>query len=219
MTTDPDKPPRISFAVPEMLVVVAIISALWAFLLPAVNYARERPRDGIVQRALLPQLKPLYESTPGLFLIGTPVVVTACAAVLFGVLRCVLPKSIRKRFPWKAPPRPPVEPPEPIADSRPAVLTSLLAFAATAILLFVASHVRADRTNRRPVVTWEGPIADYVQYAAILGWILSAAAIILGSYTLYRFRSKVNVLASIGRAVGFLNYFGTVVFWAAVFED
>lgn len=221
MATDSNRSPRFAFSVSEMLVLVAIISALWAFLLPAVDAARETsPREIRDARPpLLPQLKALYKPNPWPFMIGTPIVVTACVATVLGLLRCVLPKSIRKHFPWKAPPKPPVEPPEPIADSRPAVLTSVLAFAATAILLFAASHVRADRTNRRPVVTWEGPIADYVQYAAILGWVLSAAAIVLGSYTLYRFRSKVNVLASIGRTVGFLNYFGTVVFWAAVYED
>jgi hypothetical protein len=94
-----------------------------------------------------------------------------------------------------------------------------MAFIATAILIFAASHVRADRTNRRPIVTWEGPIADYVQHAAILGWLLSAAAVGLGAYTLYRFRSKVNFLASIGMCVGFMNYFGSCLFWAAVYED
>lgn len=202
-----------------MLVVVAISSALWAFLLPAVNAAREAPRYREPQPPLLPQLKPLYQSNPWLFIIGTPVVVTTCAAVLFGVLRYLLPKAIRKHFPWRNPPTPPVSPPEPIVDPRPAIVTSALGFSATAILLFVAFHVRADRTNRRPIVTWEGPIADYVQQAAILGWLLSAAAIVVGAYALHRFRSRLNFLAAAGMGLGLLNYLGSLLFLAAVYED
>jgi hypothetical protein len=221
MTKDPQRSSRFTFPASEMLIVAAILSTLWAFFLLTVNAAREIPRPGIrdAQPPLLPQLKPLYEPNPWRFIIGTPVVVTAGVATLLGILRCFLPETIRRHFPWKARPRPPFQPPEPILDSRPAIVTSAMALIATTILIFAASHVRADRTNRRPIVTWEGPIADYVQHAAILGWLLSAAAVGLGAYTLYRFRSKLNFLASIGMCVGFMNYFGSCLFWAAVYED
>jgi hypothetical protein len=221
MTSDSPKPPRFTVSISETLVVVAIISTLWAFLLPAVNAAREIPRPGIrdAQPPLLPQLKPLYERNPWPFVICTPIVVTGCVAALIGIVRSLVPETIRKHFPWRKPPRQPVPPVEPIADSRPALVTSCLAFCATAILVFAASHVRADRTNRSPVVTWEGPIADYVQHAAILGWLLSAAAVGLGAFTLCRYRSRLNFLAGIGMGLGWLNYFGSCLFWAAVYED
>jgi hypothetical protein len=213
------KLPRFAFPVSEMLMAVAILATLWAFLLPAVNAAREIPRPGVrdAKPPLLPRLKPLYERNPWPFILGTPVVVTAGFAALLGVLRSLLPNRIRKYFPWKAPPRP--MPPEPIVDSRPAIATATTALIATAILIFAASHVRADRTNRRPVVTWEGPIADYVQHAAIIGWLLSAAAICLGAFTLCRFRSRLNSLAAAGMGLGLLNFFGSCLFWAAVYED
>ena len=47
MTSDSPKPPRFAVSISETLVVVAVISTLWAFLLPAVNAAREIPRPGI----------------------------------------------------------------------------------------------------------------------------------------------------------------------------
>lgn len=221
MTDDRPRPPRFTVSLSEVLICVAILSTLWAFLLPAVDAARESPRPGTgdAQPPLLPQLKPLYESNLWLFLIGAPLIATATVAALLGVARCFLPEAIRRHFPLRAPPREPVPQLEPITDSRPAIVTSAMAVCATAILVFVASHVRVDRTNRRPVVTWEGPIADYVEHAMVLGWLLSAAAIALGAYTLYRFRSKLNVLAGVGMVLGYCNFFGTFIFWAAVYED
>ena len=221
MTSDSPKPPRFTVSISETLVVVAIISALCAFLLPAVNAAREVARPGIrdAKPPLLSQLKPLYERNPWPFVICTPMVVTACLAALLGVVRYLLPETIRRYFPWRKPPRQPLTPPEPIADSRPAVVASVVALCATAILMFAASHVRTDRTNRRPVVTWVGPIADYVQHAAVLGWLLSAIAIGLGAFTLCRFRSRLNFLAAIGMGLGLLNYFGSCLFYGLVYED
>jgi hypothetical protein len=220
MTSDSPKPPWFTMPISETLVVVAITSSLWAFLLPAVNAAREIRRPGIrdAQPPLLPQLKPLYERNPWPFVVCTPIVVTACVATLIGLVRCLVPETIRRHFPWRKPPGQPA-PIEPIADSRPALVTSGLAVCATAILVFAASHVRTDRTNRRPIVTWEGPIADYVQHAAILGWLLSATAIGLGAFALYRYRSRLSFLAVIAMGLGLLNLFGSGLFWAAVYED
>lgn len=215
MTSDTPRPPRFTVSIAEMLVVAAIVSTLWAFLLPAVNAARDLRQ----QPAILSQLKPLYEQNPWAFIIGTPIVVTACLAMLVLLLRYFLPVTIRKYFRWRAPQKPPIPLPEPIADSRPAIITLAMAFSATAILVFAASHVRADRTNRRPVVTWVGPIADYVQHAAVFGWLLSATAIGLGAYALCRFRSNLNFLAAIGMGLGFLNYFGSCLFYGIVYED
>lgn len=221
MTSDSSKPPRFTVSIAETLVVVAILSALCAFLLPAVNAAREIPRAGIrdAQPPVLPQLKPLYERNPWPFVIGTPIVVTTFLAMLIGIVRFLLPETIRRYFPWKAPEKQSLPPPEPIADSRPAIISAVMAFSATAILIFVASHVRADRTNRRPVVTWVGPIADYVQQAAVLGWLLSAAAVALGAFALVRFRSRLSFLAAVGMGLGLLNYFGSCLFYGLVYED
>jgi hypothetical protein len=221
MTTDPQRPTRFALPISEVLIVVAILSTLAALTLPAVNAARESTSHGVrdARPPLLPQLKPFYERSPWPFLIGTPIVVTAGVAALFGILRYLLPESSRKYFPWCAPPRPPVQLSEPIADSRPAIATMAMASCATAILVFAASHVRADRTHRRPIVTWEGPLAEYVQHAAILGWLLSAAAIGLGAYSLCRFRSRLSYLGTIGMCLGLLNYFGSCLFWGAVYED
>jgi len=215
MTSEPQKPRRFPLSVAEMLVVVAILSTLWAFLLPAVNAARDAKQRPLV----LPELRRLYEPNPWPFLLGTPIVITSCIAIVLGIVRHVLPPTVRQYFPWTTPKRAPVSPPEPIDDSRPALITSALSCTATAMLVLVAWHVRVDRTNRRPIVTWEGPLAECVQYAAIGGWVLSAAAIILGAYTLCRFRSKLNPLAAVAMAIASLNFFGSCLFSAAIYED
>lgn len=215
MNRDPTQSPRFTVPLGEVLIVVAILSTLWAFLLPAVDVARDRQG----QPRLVPLLAPLYEGNPWLFVIGAPVVVTTSVAACLGIIRRVLPETIRRHFPWEPPKKPSLPRPAPIADSRPALVALSTALGATALLVLAASHVRVDRTNRRPVVMWEGPLADYVQHVAIVGWVLSAIAIVLGAYTTQRFRSKLNPLAVVGMTLGFLNIFGSCLFDAAVYED
>ncbi len=55
-----------------------------------------------VQSPLLPQLKPLYERNPWPFIVCTPIVVTACLSALFGIVRYLLPETMRRYFPWRA---------------------------------------------------------------------------------------------------------------------
>jgi hypothetical protein len=215
MTRRPPRPPRVTVSLGEVLIGVAILSTLCALLVPAVDAARGRRG----QPPLLPLLEPLYDGNPWLFLICAPAIVTTYVAACFGTIRRVLPEAIRRHFPWELPEKPSLPPPAPIADSRPAIVALSTALGATALLVFVASHVRVDRTNRRPVVTWEGPIAGYARHVAVLGWVLSAIAIVLGAYTPRRFRSKLNPLAVVGMALGFLNYFGSCLFNVAVYED
>ena len=107
----------------------------------------------------------------------------------------------------------------PKADSRPAVATIVLAFLSTAMGWFAASHFRADRTNRRPVITWEGPIAEYAQSMAVLGWCLSAGAVAAGAFALSRYRSRFNWLAKAGMVLAGIHCFGSCFFYAVMTED
>lgn len=91
-----------------MLILVAILSTLWAFLLPAVNAAR----DARQLPPVLPQLRPLYEGNPWPFVIGTPIVVTTFVATLLGVVRFFLPKTLRRYFPWRKAAKPSTPPPQ-----------------------------------------------------------------------------------------------------------
>lgn len=215
MSQDHPKYPRFVLPVAELLIVVAINSTLVAFLFPAVN----RARDMLGTPPILPQLVPLYDGNPWPFLVFTPVVVTGSIAALIGVLRFVLPTTIRKHFPFKPYPKPPEPPAEPILDSRPAIGAAISAIVAMGILLIAAAHVRADRTNRRPIVTWEGPLAEYVTWISTIGWLVSAIAMAIGIYSLLRCRTKLNYLAIVGIGFGFFNYFGSLVFLGLVYED
>ena len=98
------RPPRFVVSVTEILVAVAILSTLWAILLPAVNAAREVPRPGIRDALppLLPELQTFCEHNPRLFVLGTPIVATAFAAAVLAIGRGLAPKRIRDYFPWTA---------------------------------------------------------------------------------------------------------------------
>jgi len=94
-----DRPESTRFivSVAEILIVVAILSGVCAFLLPAANAARELRQ----LPPLLPQLQPLHEGNPWPFVIGTPIVVTAIVATFLDIVRFFLPKTIRAHFSWK----------------------------------------------------------------------------------------------------------------------
>jgi hypothetical protein len=119
----------------------------------------------------------------------------------------------------------PYESPSPIVEHRKleprallGVASLALALAASGVLLFVASHVRADRTHRRPVITWEGPAAAWAIQLAYAGWLLSgisawlAARSMSGSHR----QQLVNVAAIL---IAIVNFFGSLIFWAGVAED
>ena len=97
MKSDRPESPRFVVSVAEILIVVAIISGLCAFLLPAVNATRELRHQPLI----LPQLQPLYEDNPWPFVIGTPIVVTAIVATFLGLARLLLPKPVRSHFTWR----------------------------------------------------------------------------------------------------------------------
>ena len=201
----------------ELVIVAAILSFLFALLVPAVNAARDAATAANSGRPpILPFLIPLYSANPWLFLFLFPVVTTALFGGLLLGLRAILPQWVRDRFPWTVPPKPE---PIPIEDSRPAIISPVIASSATALLIFAASHVRADRTHRRPVVTWEGPAADYVEYLAYSGWALSAIALIAGIYALERCTSRWNWLGSLAVFLSIVNFFGSLLFWVVVYED
>jgi hypothetical protein len=100
MKSDRPESPRFVVSVAEILGVVAILSAFCAFLLPAVNAAREVKRLPLI----LPQLQPLHEDNPWLFVIGAPIVVTAIVAAFLGLARLLLPKTVRAHFAWRKAP-------------------------------------------------------------------------------------------------------------------
>jgi hypothetical protein len=222
MSEDESPPPRFCFPVSQMLIVTAILSFQVALILPAVNFARARNGEA----PDLPWLHWLLISVPELFgwdsrisLIAAPCGVTLILAFAILVLRESLPRRIRKYFPFrkaKGREKPPLEA---ILDSRPAIITVILASIASSTLVVAASHVHADRTNRRPVVTWEGPLADLVPWLASIGWMFSVIGIIFGGYSLHRFNSKHNYLAVVGMALSLINFLATLIFLGAIYED
>jgi cell division protein FtsW (lipid II flippase) len=104
-------------------------------------------------------------------------------------------------------------------NSRPAAASAILGFAATALLIFAASHARADRSHRRPVVTWEGIAAPFVEHLAYLGWGLSVIAMIVAIYALHQFSSRWNAFALVAFVLACLNLFGSCLFCALLHED
>lgn len=199
-------------SVQERLIVIGIISTQVAVVAPAVIATADiqAPYEaGSWQHWLMENrwFVPVF-----------PFLTVGISGLIIYVLSRVLPASITRHYRWKSPPTPEREPI--LRDtSRPAILSGILAPIASAVLIVGASHVREDRRTRRPVVTWEGPLADYIQWVGYLGWGLSFAAVACGFFALGGCRSKFNWLGAVGMAIGFLNFLGSCLFFGVVYED
>jgi hypothetical protein len=141
----------------------------------------------------------------------------------FGLLavRSVLPERVRLYIPLKphqAPPRTKPQKGDFSTTWGPEVASVALALAGSALLVFAATHVRSDRTNRRPVVTYVGPAADWVIHLAIVGWLFSLFALIAALLSIKR-KDRLDALSSIGMFLTILNVFGSCMFWAIMTED
>lgn len=94
---DRGRQPRFSMSIGELLVVVAILSALFAILFPAVNAAREAQNQPLV----FPSLEPLYAYNVWAFLFGFPAVTTSFVALVVLAIRSIIPVRFRRYFRWK----------------------------------------------------------------------------------------------------------------------
>lgn len=106
-----------------------------------------------------------------------------------------------------------------IDDSRPAIGAAILAVVASMLLILGLLHVRSDRTHRRPVITWEGPLADYVGLVFGTGWTLSGLAILIGIWAVSRYRSGSSILDVSGLLIGSANLVFSFVLCAGLYED
>jgi hypothetical protein len=83
----------------EVICIVAVTSAMAAFLLPVVNqanYSNYRPMP-------FPWLVPFYEDHIWRFVITVTLICTCMASALFFVIHPRLPAAVRRRFPWRHP--------------------------------------------------------------------------------------------------------------------
>lgn len=135
---------------------------------------------------------------------------------LFG-LRAVLPQHLKQYLCWRLPDG--FQFAEKSKSAWPAVLTFLMSFTSVAVLLFAQTHIRADRTHRRPVISWEGPAADFIDWVFVLGWTLTYLTVYMVAFTDSYFSSRWNWLARV--ALGLISFLiiAAFIITCAVYED
>lgn len=216
--TTNEPPPRFTIPLAEYVAVAGITSALFLLLFPAVNEARDRQN----RPPILPWLAGYIDQLSVMFLISIPVVVCVVTWLIVFLFRVMLPLRWKAHFPWFKPRRTEIEPSTPIRvidDSRPAFITLAVALVGSALLLIGFFHIRSDRTHRRPVITWEGPLADYVGVMFGTGWVLSGIALLLGLWAMSHFCSRYNALAVIGGLLGSANLIFSCLISIGLYED
>jgi hypothetical protein len=89
---------------------------------------------------------------------------------------------------------------------------------ATVLLVFAASHARVDRTHRRPVVSWTGPAAAWVDHLAVVAWLLSLVAGFLACRAMGE-RGRQSLYGVLGLALVVANVLGSCLFGGFLYED
>ncbi|WP_165245029.1 hypothetical protein [Paludisphaera soli] len=95
---NPDPPaPRICVSVSELLIATTFLTVFLAFLLVALEGAREHQSAP----PLIPILNSLHKNHPWIFIFGSPISATATVASIAVVARLLLPDAVRAHFCWK----------------------------------------------------------------------------------------------------------------------
>lgn len=136
--------------------------------------------------------------------------------LLFG-LRAVLPEHLKRYLCWRLPDGFEFEKKK--ESAWPAILTVLVSFASVTVLFFALTHIRADRTHRRPVISWEGPAADYIDWVFVIGWTFAYLTIYIGAFADSYFTSRWNWLIKVGAGLIGLIIVAAFVITCAVLED
>ncbi|KAA0131782.1 hypothetical protein FYZ48_27000 [Gimesia chilikensis] len=146
-----------------------------------------------------------------------PVATLADLFILLWLLRFCLPQSLKHKLVWEASTA--YQQDDVIKNDKLAVCSPFLALLGTVVLSYAKSHIRVDGSRRQPVVTWEGPAAEYFERLLALGWTLSYLAGILGLVSFACFSTRKNWMAIVGAVVGYGNIFGSFVIACAIYED
>lgn len=161
--------------------------------------------------------------TPPTFLEGIfevfffPIASVAVFFILLCGSRFVLPYSLKHKLVWDASATYQQE--KRVKNDKLAVCSPIMSMTGTVVLIFAKSHIRSDRSQRQPVITWEGPAADYFELLLALGWSLSYLGVITGMVSAILFTSRKNWLSYIGSMLGYGNLFGSFILACALYED
>lgn len=211
-------PSKCVIALAEWVFVATVGAGLAALLYPAINAARQRSGVPLI----LPWLQTIVDQSTFGFLLAVPVLTALSTWLLLSLFRRALPSARRERFPWFKPLLANGDAPHPVTqstDSRPAIASAICSLLGSCLLIVGVWHVRSDRTRRQPVITWEGPLAEYIGVLFATGWVLSGLGMAIGAWAISRFCGRYNRLAYLGSVVGQANLFVSCIVTAGLYED
>jgi uncharacterized protein with PQ loop repeat len=204
----------------EIALIVVWLSLLVTFLWPAVEQSRDRGPNpqpaSLVAKWLLDEY--------GVMGFGAAVfALFAGIAVVLWIMYSWLPKSFRNRvskfdasfdsFLER------FEKVESVRSDFPALIAMCLWLMGALILVFSACNLHVDRTNRRPIVTWVGPLAEHMTPIFLLGLVLSASSFVCAVIAKERYRGRFENAIWFVALLAVMNLAMSLIGWAIAFED
>ena len=198
---------EIIFSIPCLVIIYFFWSAPFTKFGQAVNFSNVR--DGA--ELDFPFLS-LFGFSESFF----PLTSTFLLCIFLWGIREIFPNPLKRKIVWDTSLTYQQE--KPLNNAKPAVCSALFAVVGTAALIFAAFHIRSDRTHRQPVITWEGPAAEYFEWLLVLGWTLSYLGFVAGMFAEQCFISRWNWLRYIGM-MGFGNFTVSFFVYCGLYED
>ncbi len=144
-------------------------------------------------------------------------------AVVLWIMYSWLPKSFRNRLSTlrasvdSIPER--LQQTEPVRSDFPALLAMCLWLMGALILVFSAWNLNVDKTHRRPVVTWVGPLAEFMTPIFVMGLVLSVSSLVCASIAKEQYRGRFDNTIWFVALLAYMNLGMSFLGWAIAFED
>ncbi len=202
----------------EVLLVTALFAAFIAHII------REREKSHVSFPAPFEWVGTLPEMYGWKWELGVTFLSTCLVGVVLIFIRECLPRNLKNRVFWFRSFQSGSDAPNEASILKPVYAWSSirhlgLLVASDVFFFIVASHVTVDRSTRRPVVTWSGPLVDLLFPMTVLGVGLSLAGAVGVWKAIDRSPYFFDFWEWVCAALAFLNCIVIPILALSIFED
>ena len=211
-------PPRLCLILSEVLLLIALFAAM------AAGLVRIREESHSTLPPPYTWIGEFPEMLGWRWEAGVTTGVTLLVGISLHWIRTFIPEGLRSRVYWFRSVGDLFRPESLDANSPPlyswsALRTVCLLMASNGILLTVAAHATIDRSSRQPVVTWNGPLVNFLIPLTLFSECLAIAGAVNAWRAIDRSPYFFDFWEWVGVALVIANFIGTLGFFGEAYND